>query len=115
MSPLLVALWAALLVAIPRVEAPRADTTILIQGFGFKPKRLEVPLGTRVRWDNRDEIGHTVTATSDSGAAPLFDGVMEGKGQSFGFTFDRAGTFVYTCARHSFMRGEIRVIAKGDQ
>lgn len=114
MNPLLVALWAAQLVAYSRVVTPPADTTIMIQGFGYTPKRLEVKQGTRVRWDNRDEIEHTVTAVADSGA-PRFEGVMGGKGQFFRYTFDRAGTFVYTCARHSFMRGEIRVLAKGDQ
>jgi len=105
-------LAAVLLAAFSR--APASDTTVVIKGFGFRPKTLEIPVGTRVRWDNQDEIEHTATASSDSGAAPFFNGVMAGKGQSFSFTFDRAGKFVYACSRHSFMRGEIRVTPRGD-
>ena len=118
MKPLLVVVGATLL-AVPvrpsgRAPGPVApDSTVLIKGFGFKPQTLEVAVGVRVRWDNEDEIQHTVTADADSGAAPAFDGVMAGKGQSFSVTFDRAGTYAYHCARHTFMRGEIRVITKG--
>lgn len=105
-------LGAVVLAAFSR--APSPDTTVVIKGFGFTPKTLEIPVGTRVRWDNQDEIEHTATAASDSGAVPLFNGVMAGKGQSFSFTFDRAGTFVYACSRHAFMRGEIRVTPRGE-
>lgn len=90
------------------------EAGVAIQGFGYKPKQLEITQGTRVVWTNTDEIDHTVTALSDSGQTPVFDGDLPGKGKTFGFTFDRAGTFVYQCARHTFMRGEIRVTSKGE-
>ena len=87
---------------------------VAIQGFGFKPKVLEVPVGTRVVWTNGDEIEHTVTAVADSGSTPRFNGHLPGPGKTFSVTFDSAGTFVYQCTRHTFMRGEIRVTPKGD-
>ncbi len=94
--------------------APRVrDTAVVIHTFGFRPKQLEVRVGTRVVWTNDDEVEHTVTAVADSGA-PLFSGVLSGKGKTFNLTFDRAGTFAYQCTRHTFMRGEIRVTSKGD-
>lgn len=94
--------------------SPPPDATVAIKGFGYAPKSLVIPAGTRVTWDNEDEIEHTVTALADSGAAPLFNGSLSGKDQTFSFTFDRAGTFVYQCARHTFMRGAIRVAPTGD-
>jgi plastocyanin len=98
-----------------RAPAPTGDTAVAVQGFQFKPKVLQVPVGTRVVWTNWDEIEHTVTATADSGAAPVFDGALAGNGRSFAVVFDQAGTYAYVCARHTFMRGEIRVIAKGER
>lgn len=103
-------LW--ILVAITAAPPPMA---VAIQGFGYKPKLVEITQGTRVVWTNADDIQHTVTALADSGQTPLFNGDLPGKGKTFGFTFDRAGIFVYQCARHSFMRGEIRVTSKGEQ
>ena len=99
-------LWIVLGAALLAAFAHPSDTTVVIRGFGYTPKTLEISVGTRVRWDNQDEIEHTVTAASDSDMAPVFNGVMAGKGQ--------AGTFVYTCSRHAFMRGEIRVTPRGD-
>ncbi|MGH7537763.1 MAG: plastocyanin/azurin family copper-binding protein [Gemmatimonadales bacterium] len=92
-----------------------STVTVAIQALGYKPKQLDVTVGTRVVWTNQDEIAHTVTATADSGTAPLFSGALSGKGQSFSFTFERAGTVSYHCARHTFMRGAIRVSPKGDR
>ncbi len=57
---------------------------------------------------------NTVTAGADSGAAPAFNGGLAGAGKTFRFTFMHAGTFAYACARHSFMRGEIRVTPTGN-
>ena len=101
-------------VSAPLSRQPRGDTTVVIQTFAFQPKLLEIPVGTRVTWSNADEIEHTVTALADSGATPLFDGDLSGKDKTFGFTVTRAGTVIYQCARHTFMRGEIRVTPRGD-
>ena len=53
---------------------PLPPTEVAIQGFGYKPKQLEITVGTRVVWTNADEIEHTVTAVADSGSTPLFNG-----------------------------------------
>jgi plastocyanin len=111
-KPVSILLVAVLLLG-SAARAPAAD--VVIKGFGFTPKSLVIEVGTRVRWDNRDEIEHTVTALADSGATPVFNGVMSGQGKAFSFTFDHAGSFAYQCARHTFMRGEIRVTPKGDR
>ena len=75
-----------------------------IEGFAFHPEGTEVPAGTEVTWRNEDAAEHTVTADDGTfGSDPL------GRGQSFSFTFDRAGEYAYFCAIHPAMRGTIRV------
>ena len=111
-------LWIVSAVTIAAADRPgvtvRPPMEVVIQGFGFKPKLLEVEVGTRVVWTNADEIEHTVTAVADSDVKPRFDGDLPGQGKTFSFNFESAGTFVYQCARHTFMRGEIRVTPKGE-
>jgi plastocyanin len=41
---------------------PDAATVLVIRAFQFRPKSVEVPVGTRVVWSNEDEIEHTVTS-----------------------------------------------------
>jgi len=110
--------WIVSAVTIAAVDRPavavQPPVAVAIQGFGFKPKLLEVEVDTRVVWTNADEIDHTVTAVADSGVKPRFDGDLPGQGKTFSFTFESPGTFVYQCARHTFMRGEIRVTPKGE-
>ncbi len=86
-----------------------ADTVLAIQTFQFRPKMVEIATGTRVTWTNSDEIEHTVTSGDGETADGRFNGVIDGKGKSFSFTFTQPGRFTYYCDRHHFMRGEIRV------
>jgi plastocyanin len=90
------------------------DAAVEIRVFQFERPILEVPVGTRVIWTNRDQIEHTVSAGVPDRILADFGGTLPGKGSSFGVTFDRAGTYHYFCARHSFMRGEIRVLTPND-
>ena len=80
--------------------APRAD----IAGFAFKPGTIRVKVGTTVRWTNRDEAPHTVTAASGG-----FTSKQLGKGGVYARRFGRAGTFAYLCALHPNMKGRVVV------
>jgi plastocyanin len=44
-----------------------------------------------------------------------FDHRLAAKGAAASVRFDTPGTWPYFCARHSFMRGEIRVVPKGEK
>jgi plastocyanin len=57
-----------------------------------------------VTWVNDDSGRHTVT--SKDGA---FDSGMMGKGQSFSYTFDKAGEYQYFCQPHPNMAGTVVV------
>jgi plastocyanin len=80
--------------------APRAD----IAGFAFKPGTISVKVGTTVRWTNRDEAPHTVTASSGG-----FTSKQLGKGGVYTRRFASAGTFAYLCALHPNMKGRVVV------
>lgn len=110
--------------AAPDPPAARSHrgTHVTVDTFRFSPRTLRVTVGTRVRWENRDEILHTVTAgrgrdpgvpgvSSPSPARPsgAFDGRLDGSGSSFAFTFTVPGSFPYFCAVHSGMAGTVLV------
>jgi plastocyanin len=89
---------------------PNRELPVLIQLFQYQPNPVEVQVGTRVTWTNNDDIDHTVTSGTSDNQDGKFDGRLSGKGTTFSATLTQAGTHTYFCARHPFMRGEIRVI-----
>jgi plastocyanin len=90
------------------------DAAVEIRAFQFDRPIVEVPPGTKVVWTNQDQIEHTVTAGAPDSVLVDFGGTLAGKRSTFGVTFARAGTYRYFCARHTFMRGEIRVLTPND-
>jgi len=87
--------------------APAASATsgnaVTIVDFGFNPGTITVKAGTTVTWTN---TGVTHTVTSNAG---LFDSGHLGSGDTFTFTFSKAGTYAYHCTIHSSMKGEVTV------
>ncbi len=79
-------------------------TTVIIQGNAFSPDNLTVKVGTKVTWTNNESYDHTVA--SDDGS---FDSGNIGQGQSYSFTFTKAGTYSYHCAIHTFMTAKVVV------
>ena len=78
--------------------------TVIIQSNSFTPGTLNVKVGDKVTWTNNDSYAHTVV--SDTGD---FDSGNMSSGQSFGFTFTKAGTFNYHCGVHTFMTAQVVV------
>jgi 3',5'-cyclic AMP phosphodiesterase CpdA len=77
---------------------------VSIDNFSFTPPSLPVPVGTKVRWTNRDDVPHTVVSTEKAFKSPVLD--TDGQ---FEFTFDRAGAYPYFCSIHPKMTGRITV------
>jgi plastocyanin len=90
--------------------SPNREVPVLIQLFQYRPSPVEVKVGTRVIWTNNDDIDHTVTSGNPDNQDGRFDGQLSGKDTTFSATLTQPGTHTYFCARHPFMRGEIRVI-----
>ena len=100
-------------IAVPASAAGRADRSggtavarvtqrARIVDFAFRPGRIEVDRGTRVRWTNQGNVSHTVTASS-------FDSGTLAPGDSFSRLFRRAGTFRFHCSIHPDMTGQVVV------
>lgn len=90
--------------AAPTTAPTTNGNSITIANFAFAPATLTVKVGTKVTWTNNDSATHTVTA--DQGA---FNSPDLPTGQSYSFTFTKAGTYSYHCAIHSSMTATIVV------
>ncbi|HEX2708807.1 MAG TPA: cupredoxin family copper-binding protein [Solirubrobacterales bacterium] len=78
---------------------------VTIQDYMFKPASITVPVGTTVKFTNRDSTPHTATS-KESGA---FESGPIDTGKTGEITLKKAGTFAYYCAFHPFMKGTITV------
>lgn len=97
----------AVLILSPRVRAALGDnavTEIKIDNFSFSPANVTVPVGTQVRWVNRDDIPHTVA--SEDG---LFKSKALDTDDQFIHTFSKPGTYGYFCSLHPKMTATITV------
>jgi plastocyanin len=88
----------------------------VIKDFAFTPQTITVKAGTTVTWTNQDSVQHTVTSADAIGVnanvTSDFDSGLLGQGQTFSFTFTKAGTYFYLCTPHRAMpamHGEVIV------
>jgi plastocyanin len=95
---------AAMEVYIPSVADTPNPTKIVAKDFMFSPTPLTVKAGSTVTWTNLDDEPHTVV--SDSG---MFKSGGMDTNESFSFTFDKPGTYHFTCSIHPRMVGTIVV------
>ena len=70
----------------------------------FSPNPVEVKVGETVTWINDDSGRHTVTSKDG-----VFNSELMGRGQSFSYTFDKAGEYLYSCSPHPNMVGTVVV------
>jgi plastocyanin len=78
---------------------------VTIENFAFVPQTLTVTPGTTVMWTNNDSAPHNVVATdsiaSDATTTSQFRSATLVQGDSFSFTFEKAGTYYYECSLHA--------------
>jgi plastocyanin len=86
--------------------AQPTTAAVHIANFTFAPATLTVRPGTTVTWTNDDDIPHTVAATGGGFRSKVLD-----TGNSYSFTFTKAGEFQYFCSIHPHMTG--KVVVKG--
>ncbi|MEO8887854.1 MAG: cupredoxin family copper-binding protein [Jatrophihabitantaceae bacterium] len=78
--------------------------TIDVKNFSFNPQTVSVATGTKVTWDFQDSVNHNVTANDKS-----FKSKDLGKGGSYSYTFNKAGSYSYLCTIHQYMTGTVTV------
>lgn len=77
--------------------------------YHFSPTTTYVNVGGAVTWSNGTDAPHTVK--SDSGSELASSTIAAGK--SFSHTFAATGTFAYHCTIHTYMTGQVVVLAAG--
>jgi plastocyanin len=88
------------------LAAQTGDTKVHIDNFAFGPARITVAPGTKVTWDNRDDIPHTVT---DAAEPREFKSAALDTGDAFSHVFSLPGTYRYFCSLHPHMQGTVVV------
>lgn len=92
---------------VPLVPAP---VTVNILNFAFAPTPLTVKKGTTVTFINKDSAPHTVTPSDVTSVALTdFGSDILSNGQSYSYTFTKAGTWNYFCGVHPSMVGAVTV------
>jgi plastocyanin len=76
-----------------------------IENFTFDPPEITVPAGTVIRWENADDIPHSVVEKDGVFQSPPLD-----TGDVFERTFTTAGDVDYFCGFHPHMVGKITVV-----
>jgi plastocyanin len=96
-------------------------TVISLKSLMFKPGDLTVKAGTKVTWRNDEPISHTVTSGTVTGvdkttglrtgqkADGRFNAKLKGNGDTFSYTFTKAGAYPYYCDIHFGMAAKIVV------
>ncbi|MFA6410620.1 MAG: cupredoxin domain-containing protein [Candidatus Buchananbacteria bacterium] len=76
---------------------------ISINNFAFNPDKLEIKVGTIVKWTNQESADHTIMG------GPDWQSDVLKQGESFMTIFKKAGTYSYYCSLHPSMKGTIIV------
>jgi plastocyanin len=79
-----------------------ATVLVDIKDFSFQPATVTIQAGDTVTWTNRDSATHTVKLPDQ--VSPSLS-----QGQSWSFTFTKAGTYDYSCGIHPSMTGTVVV------
>ena len=88
-----------------KIEMPQNAAYKNNYGGFFIPASTQVPVGTKVTWDNKDYVAHTATSADGH----TFDTRTILPGTSFGVTLQHKGVFPYYCKIHPWMLGTIQV------
>lgn len=89
----------------PATATATATNAVTLSNFSFGPMVITVKAGTVVTWTNQDSVHHSVTIDSGDGpSSPLF-----GQGETYTYTFAKAGTYTYHCMPHPYMHGTVVV------
>ena len=93
--------------------APLVHKTVSanISNFAFVPAVIKIKVGDTVVWTNNDAAPHQVASNphpTHTDLPGLLSGVLS-NGQSYSYTFDKAGTWGYHCHIHPSMAGTVVV------
>lgn len=79
-----------------------------ISDFSYGPKNIKVKVGTTVTWKNADSAKHDITP--DTASADFQASNLLGTGDTYTYTFTKAGVYPYHCSPHPYMKASVEVI-----
>ena len=91
----------------PNSDTPIRTNKVKISNYDFTPAVIVIKVGEAVTWTNEDSVTHTIISEDDS-VVGLNSGNLN-KGQTYSFTFNKAGTYNYTSTSYTYMKGKIIV------
>ena len=98
--------------AIRGEEPPKTSggktVRVKMENEQYKPKRLRLPPGSTVIWENTDDVPHTVTKEGP-GAVEKFDSNDIQPGGRYKKKFTRTGEVRYFCRNHYQQAGNITI------
>ena len=86
----------------PQPTPSANGAAVEMTNFAFSPDTVTIAVGETVTWTNKDSAGHDVVGD-------LFKSPSMATGETFTFTFDKAGTYPYICGIHPSMKGTVIV------
>ena len=106
----------------PELQTPEAQqkqsaaiehktVSVNISNFSFAPVVINLKVGDTVTWTNNDAAPHQIASNphpTHTDLPGLLSGVLS-NGQSYSYTFDKAGTWGYHCHIHPSMTGTVVV------
>lgn len=84
-----------------------ADTVeVSIAEYKYQPEEIKIKVGTTVKWTNNEKrVSHSILFTGPGG----FESDRFFPGESWERTFDKPGSYPYSCGPHPEMKGLIEV------
>lgn len=90
--------------AAPVVALGQAEVEIAIEKYSYLPAEVRAKAGTTVKWVNNEKrVSHSILFTGEGG----FESERIFPGESWKRTFDKPGTYPYTCGPHPEMKGVV--------
>ncbi|HEV8556914.1 MAG TPA: cupredoxin family copper-binding protein [Actinophytocola sp.] len=109
-APAQAAPGAAAAPAEAKPAAAASSTSVAIMNFAYSPATLTITVGDTVTWTNHDSAPHNVVV---SDGPEKFTSPTLQTGQSFSYTFTKAGTYAYYCSIHPNMKATVTVQGGG--
>lgn len=86
--------------------AQQAAKSVEIMGYAYQPATLTINAGDTVVWTNHDTAPHNVVVTN---GPEKFTSPTLQQGQTYSYTFTKAGTYSYYCSIHPDMKASVTV------
>jgi len=102
---ILVAMGILLALQVAAQDSKSNTVDVKIDNFSFAPGTITIPVGTTVRWTNRDDIPHTVVSDDQR----TFASKTLDTDDQFSYKFTKPGTYGYFCSIHPKMTGKVVV------